>query len=273
MQEINLNDIANELLIINKNTIDKLFTLDNSADCIALYVFYYKTAKWQRTNIIKATDNYVAKCLKWGTKKIRETKKTLKENGLIDIIQKRENGKILGWYIQVSYIVSKKNTEDIKIIVDSKNAQNQQVAEATSGLQETNALKEYIKYLKKEIETLKSEKNKKENKYIYYGEYKNVFFTEEQYQKLLIDFPNDYEKRIQSLDDYMQSKGKKYKDCLATIRNWARKEEYKFPNKENKKQEELKEIDISGLTSEEYDLLVKKKITIQDLIKKGRINV
>ena len=102
MQEINLNDIANELLIINKNTIDKLFTLDNSADCIALYVFYYKTAKWQRTNIIKATDNYVAKCLKWGTKKIRETKKTLKENGLIDIIQKRENGKILGWYIQVS---------------------------------------------------------------------------------------------------------------------------------------------------------------------------
>ena len=42
---------------------------------------------------------------------------------------------------------------------------------------------------------------------------------------------------------------------------------------EEEKQEELKEIDISGLTSEEYDLLVKKKITIQDLIKKGRINV
>ena len=43
--------------------------------------------------------------------------------------------------------------------------------------------------------------------------------------------------------------------------------------KEAEKQEELKEIDISGLTTEEYDLLVKKKITIQDLIKKGRINV
>ena len=126
----------------------------------------------------------------------------------------------------------------------------------------------------KQRATNKNDKNdKNEKEIIYYGEYKNVFFTEEQYQKLLIDFPNDYEKRIQSLDDYMQSKGKKYKDCLATIRNWARKEEYKFPNKENKKQEELKEIDISGLTSEEYDLLVKKKITIQDLIKKGRINV
>ena len=43
--------------------------------------------------------------------------------------------------------------------------------------------------------------------------------------------------------------------------------------KKEEKQEELKEIDISGLTSEEYDLLVKKKITIQDLIRKGRINV
>lgn len=43
--------------------------------------------------------------------------------------------------------------------------------------------------------------------------------------------------------------------------------------KEEEKQEELKEIDISGLTPEEYDLLVKKKITIQNLIKKGRINV
>jgi hypothetical protein len=77
--------------------------------------------------------------------------------------------------------------------------------------------------------------NKKtNNKHIYYGEYKNVFFTEEQYNKLKEEFPNDYEKRIQSLDDYMQSSGKKYKDCLATIRNWARKEGYKKP-KEKKK--------------------------------------
>lgn len=68
--------------------------------------------------------------------------------------------------------------------------------------------------------------NKKTNKkqYIYYGEYKNVFFTEEQYQKLIIEFPNDYNSRIEKLDFYMQSTGKKYKDCLATIRNWSRNE-------------------------------------------------
>ena len=74
MEDINLMDIAEELLIVNKITIDKLFQLDNAADCIALYMLYYKTAKWQKTNQPKATDEYVRKCLKWGLAKIRKTK-------------------------------------------------------------------------------------------------------------------------------------------------------------------------------------------------------
>lgn len=70
-------------------------------------------------------------------------------------------------------------------------------------------------------------KNNNKRKYIYYGEYQNVFFTEEQYTKLIDEFPNDYNSRIDKLDCYMQSTGKKYKDCLATIRNWARNEKGK----------------------------------------------
>lgn len=58
-------------------------------------------------------------------------------------------------------------------------------------------------------------------------------------------FPKDYEERIQKLDDYIQSSGKKYKDCLATLRNWARKEGYKFI--ENKK-----EYKANTMTEEEY---------------------
>ena len=71
--------------------------------------------------------------------------------------------------------------------------------------------------------------NKKPNKktYIYYGEYQNVFLTNEQYEKLMNEFPNDYKSRIDKLDGYMQSTGKKYKDCLATIRNWSRNEQRK----------------------------------------------
>lgn len=70
-----------------------------------------------------------------------------------------------------------------------------------------------------------------------YGEYQNVFFTDEQYEKLKIEFPNDYNNRIEKLDLYIQSTGKKYKDCLATIRNWARNEKGKgkIGNGSNKK--------------------------------------
>lgn len=163
MDDITLNDISDELLIVNKHTIDSLFSLDNCSDCIALYIFYYKTAKWQKTNIIKATDAYIKKSLNWGVDKIQRTKKILKEKGLINIVQKRDDGKISGWYVEVNYLINNKKEEEIKIKIDnSKNTYFQQLENSTTCNQETNALKEYIKCLKIEIEMLKN--NKKENK-------------------------------------------------------------------------------------------------------------
>ena len=161
-ERIDLIDIADDLLIINKQTIDTLMRVDNCADCIALYVFYYKTAKWQKTNQIKANDEYVKKSLKWGRDKIVRTKKTLREHGLIDIIQERKDGKISGWYIKVSYLVQKRKMEDCHIITESKNHQNQQIENPTNREQDINALKEKIKCLNIEIEMLKKE-NKKDS--------------------------------------------------------------------------------------------------------------
>ena len=171
-KEIKLNDIADDLLILNKMTVDTLFKLDNCADCIALYVFYYKTAKWQKTNTIKANDLYVKKSLKWGIDKIKRTKAILKEHGLINIVQRRKDGKIEGWYIEVAYLVTQKKIDDIKIKVEdanntqkqqveeptipkSNNTQKQQVENSISGEEEINTLKEVIKSLKKEIKILK----------------------------------------------------------------------------------------------------------------------
>ncbi len=163
MDEIKLNDIADDLLIFNKITVDRLFQLENCADCIALYVFYYKTAKWQKTNTVKANDQYVKKSLKWGISKIQKTKQTLKEHGLIDIVQRRKDGKIEGWFIKVSYLVNERKADEIKIHVqESNNTQNQHVENSTCGNEETNALKEKIKCLEKELKMLKD--NKKERK-------------------------------------------------------------------------------------------------------------
>ena len=160
--EIELMDIADDLLILNKTTIDTLMELDNCADCIALYVFYYKTAKWQKTNQVKASDEYVKKCLKWGRDKIAKTKSTLKENGLIEIVQTRKDNKISGWYIKVSYIVNKKKIEDCKVLVN--NTQNQQVGNPTSTDEDINALKQYIKCLETENKMLKEERTPKKKK-------------------------------------------------------------------------------------------------------------
>ena len=155
MNEIKLNDIADDLLIINKTTIDKLLALENSTECVALYVFYYKTSKWQKTNKIKANDEYVKKCLKWGYDKIRKTKQTLKENGLIEIIQDRKEGRICGWYIKVSYLVSKKSIDDIKIKVEEQEVNTpdkQEVGNSRSGEQNLSALKDNNISALKEIE-------------------------------------------------------------------------------------------------------------------------
>lgn len=95
----------------------------------------------------------------------------------------------------------------------------------------------------------------KENIKKSYGENGNVKFTDEEYEKVKAYFPNDYTERIQALDDYIQSKGKRYKDFFATLKTWARKDGYKPPSTSESKKEI--EIDTGQLTQEEYMKLVK----------------
>lgn len=53
-----------------------------------------------------------------------------------------------------------------------------------------------------------------------YGSYGNVFLTAEEYQKLRKDIPN-VDSLIEQLSTYMESKGKRYNNHAATLRNWA----------------------------------------------------
>ena len=50
-------------------------------------------------------------------------------------------------------------------------------------------------------------------------------------EKLQAEFPTDWEERIENLSNYMESKGKTYKNHLATIRCWARRDEKKNASK------------------------------------------
>ena len=62
-----------------------------------------------------------------------------------------------------------------------------------------------------------------------YGAYENVLFTDEEFQKLTEEFPNDWNIRLERLSEYIASTGKRYKNHLATIRSWARKDTEKKP--------------------------------------------
>lgn len=57
-----------------------------------------------------------------------------------------------------------------------------------------------------------------------HGTYQNVLLSDDDLQKLQTEFPGDWQRRIERLSEYMASTGKSYKDHLATIRAWARKD-------------------------------------------------
>lgn len=77
-----------------------------------------------------------------------------------------------------------------------------------------------------------------------YGEFQNVLLKKEEFEKLREKFPKDYKERIESLSEYMRSKGKTYKDHYATILSWARKENRDKPKVvEPKKYKEFKKED------------------------------
>ena len=62
-----------------------------------------------------------------------------------------------------------------------------------------------------------------------YGRYQNVYLTDEEMDTLRTEFPNDWQQRIEAVSEYVASSGKHYKNFLAVIRTWARKEQKPVP--------------------------------------------
>ena len=70
-----------------------------------------------------------------------------------------------------------------------------------------------------------------------FGEYENVLLSDSDLEKLQAEFPTDWEQRIERLSAYTASTGKTYKNHLATIRNWARRDEEKNASKKTSRNE------------------------------------
>jgi hypothetical protein len=98
-----------EPLVISKSTMDAFLTTEEPANLIALYCFYYYTAKWQKTNQPKATIEYVSNGLHWNAHKVRTVKQELLKLGLIEDLTIKDctTGKVTGHYVKVNFIWSK----------------------------------------------------------------------------------------------------------------------------------------------------------------------
>ena len=96
-------------VIIPKATIDLLLKQDKPADLMALYLFYYYTAIWQKTNQPHCTDTFVRGKFRWGRDKIIRLRKILTKIGLVELVKgKRPMGEGAGSefskpYVKVNY--------------------------------------------------------------------------------------------------------------------------------------------------------------------------
>jgi hypothetical protein len=73
-----------EPIVISKPTSDRLLQLDRPADAMALYWFYYYTAKWQHSNTPHANNHYITTGLKWTAARLTRAKNDLICLGLIE---------------------------------------------------------------------------------------------------------------------------------------------------------------------------------------------
>lgn len=232
MDEIELLDIADDLLVINKNTIERLFN-DTTHNSLVLYVFYYKTAKWQKHNPIKANDEYCKKCLHWGADKLKTAKKKLKDMELIDIVRRtNEKGIVEGWYVKVNYYNS--TTPKTTTPITPQLVQ-----------QETNTINNNILNTNNNINTKKK-----------YGTYKRIKLTDKEYEKLVKDYGRDFIKnQIELLDEYVEKNNNKYGYVNFNLvlrksirENWFKKNKKEdivpeWMNKDLNKEDELSDED------------------------------
>lgn len=130
---------------------------------------------------------------------------------------------------QDTYHETNYKDEKAMLRIDENNAYTLSV---TNPLQICNETETQIR-----LDKTRLDKTSKDNIKHRYGKYDNVMLTDKELETLKNEF-EDWQERIERVSEYCASKGKAYKNYLATIRNWARKEQ-------PKKQDDLPVYDAS----------------------------
>ena len=125
------------------------------------------------------------------------------------------------------------NKKENKVKANDKQNESKTEANDKQSKSQAEAINDYMinDYMINEKEKInKKEKPAKHQ----YGKYKNVLLSDDELEELKKEFPVDWQERIERVSEYCASKGRAYKNYLATIRAWARKDgDAKPPKKES----------------------------------------
>ena len=149
------------------------------------------------------SENGLQAILKDGQTSIRSAIKELESAGFLSRTRERDENGRMG--------------KCVWIVCDYPHFENPNLVNSNLGNEPQLSTKEQST---KESTTKESKKEPRHK----YGEYSNVLLSDADLAKLKAEFPTDWEVRIERLSAYMASTGKTYKNHLATIRNWARRD-------------------------------------------------
>jgi len=107
-------DIESEPIIISQSLLNIIFKQKHPEDVLTIYIFYYQTAKYQKTNQVWCTVEFISTGVKISEARVREARKVLLELNLIEDLQKRsEDNTFRKRYVKVNLIWGKEKTGDI----------------------------------------------------------------------------------------------------------------------------------------------------------------
>ena len=220
------------------NYITQLNTFENLCTGILppkAQMIYYKLFKWSNRfglgNPFRVANSILM--LETGIKNVNtftSNRNLLKQYGFIDF--KPATNKLATEYILLDLTVWGNNTLP-------------QIAPQTALQTEPQTAPPYI-YSINNIQSNKTKQNKtKKEKAVRhkYGQYQNVLLSDDELEKLKTEFPSDWQERIERVSEYCASKGATYKNYLATIRNWAKRD---IKNKDQPARQPYRKNDVAG---------------------------
>ena len=232
---------------INTNIFDdeKILLIESLPDAYAIITVWFKllclagkqnnSGVFMMSNKIAYTDKMLATIFRMKESTVTMALNTFCEFGMVELIdgvitipnwdkhqsldayaKKKERDKL--------YQQERRNRQKLlatKKSSDESSDKSSDIAVSDIDIEEDKDIEEEKEYISKPPKPVRHK----------YGLYKNVLLTDEDLDKLKTEFP-DWEQRIERLSEYIASTGKSYKNHLATIRAWARKER---PQKKNEK--------------------------------------